>query len=104
MQADEDMTKSSDLDATYSGTTACMTLVNDGHVYTANVGDSGACLGRLGPNGRIQAVELSKYAKPSDPQVWLSASLAQLHGKEWMKYTHVCICGTVELNAAGRMV
>ncbi len=77
VQADEDMTKSTDLDATYSGTTACMSLVHDGHVYTANVGDSGACLGRLGPTGRIQAVELSKYARPSEPQVWLSASTTQ---------------------------
>ena len=46
-----------------------MAMVHNGCVYTANVGDSGACLGRLGPNGRIQAVEISKYARPSDPQV-----------------------------------
>lgn len=68
-QADEDMTKSTRMDAAYSGTTACMAVVHDGHVYTANVGDSGACLGRQGAHGRIQAVELTKYARPNDPQV-----------------------------------
>lgn len=68
-QADADLARSTQLNAEYSGTTACMAMVHNGTVYVANVGDSGACLGRLGPNGRTQAMELSKYAKPNDPQV-----------------------------------
>ena len=68
-QADADLAHSTQLNAEYSGTTACMAMVHNGTVYVANVGDSGACLGRLGPTGRTQAVELSKYAKPNDPQV-----------------------------------
>ncbi len=63
------MSKSAEMDSTFSGTTACMAMVHNGYVYAANVGDSGACLGRLGANGRIQGVELTKYAKPNDPQV-----------------------------------
>ena len=63
------MSKSTQMDSTYSGTTACMAMVHNGYVYAANVGDSGACLGRLGANGRIQGVELTKYAKPNDSQV-----------------------------------
>ncbi len=73
VQADKDLAQSTQLNAEYSGTTACMAMVHNGCVYVANVGDSGACLGRLGPNGRIQAVEISKYARPSDPQVIASS-------------------------------
>lgn len=63
------MEKSTTMDSSYSGTTACMAMVHNGYVYMANVGDSGACLGRLGSNGRIQAVELTTYARPNDPRV-----------------------------------
>ena len=69
MQTDLDMEKSKTMDSSYSGTTACMAMMHNGYVYMANVGDSGACLGRLGSNGRIQAVELTTYARPSDPHV-----------------------------------
>ena len=99
VQADEDMTKSTDLDATYSGTTACMSLVHDGHVYSANVGDSGACLGRLGPTGRIQGVELSKYARPSEPQVWLSASTTQHYRMGWAMQIHLFSVSVLHLSS-----
>ena len=69
MQTDLDMEKSKTMDSSYSGSTACMALVHNGYVYMANVGDSGACLGRLGSNGRTQAVELTTYARPNDPRV-----------------------------------
>ena len=99
VQADEDMTKSTDLDAAYSGTTACMSLVHNGRVYTANVGDSGACLGRLGPTGRIQAVELSKYARPSEPQVWLSASTTQHYRVDWVMQIHLFSVSELHLSS-----
>ena len=48
-----------------------------GHLITGNVGDSRAMLARRGPDGRMQGIELTRDAKPNDPQVWL---VSPLHG------------------------
>lgn len=56
-------------DARYSGSTACMTLVHNGQLFLANVGDSRAALARLNPLGRIQGIPLTEDNKPNDPEV-----------------------------------
>lgn len=57
----------SHIDVYVSGTTGVMGVIKKNKLYVANVGDSRAVLGRIGPNGSLQAVDLSFDQKPDRP-------------------------------------
>eukprot|EP01083_Nonionella_stella_P215772 776277_1 len=56
------------INATFSGSTCITTFLHDGVLYTANVGDSRAILGRLNKSNKIEAVALSIDQKPEMPE------------------------------------
>lgn len=59
--------KSSDINTAFSGTTAVASMLTPTHIYTANVGDSRAVLGRRINGNGISSVELSSDQKPDRP-------------------------------------
>ena len=63
------MSEISQVNASFSGTTACMALVHGGKLHTANVGDSRAVIGRLLRGGSMCPVRATKDSKPDDPEV-----------------------------------
>jgi len=57
----------SDVNCTFSGTTAVVCLFNADNIYTANVGDSRAVLARE-EQGKLKAIGLSFDQKPDNPK------------------------------------
>lgn len=63
----DDQLVQSSIDVNYSGSTACVAILHENHLYVANVGDSKAVLGRQ-ESDSITTIELTQDQKPTDPE------------------------------------
>jgi len=67
MECNAALSKST-IDVTFSGTTGVTCFIIGRRLFCCNAGDSRAVLGTRGPNGKMQAVALSKDHKPDVPE------------------------------------
>ena len=67
LTVDQALGNKTDIEAVFSGTTACVALLRSNEVIVANVGDSRCVLGRKNSLGQSISIDLSKDQNPDSP-------------------------------------